>query len=139
MKLKKMAISMISAALLCTALSLAPAAPARAEETPFINIAEITLKPECREDFISALKEVMETAMRVEPGVIMLYAVVDKDDPNKLTGFDIYKDEAAFKAHCETPHFKKYIEATKDMAVSKSVKRAIAVELRDKHNTQQEK
>lgn len=118
---------------LCAAAILFGAGTARAGgEKPFINVAEITLKPECREAFLAAVREEMRESLRVEPGVIALYAVADENDPNKLTSFDMYEDEAAYAAHCETPHFKKYIETTKDMAVSKSVKHVLPVELCDK-------
>lgn len=121
-------------ALLCAAaLALPFAGTALAEEkAPRVNMAEIVLKPECREAFLAAVREEMRESLRVEPGVIALYAVADENAPNKLTFFDMYEDEAAYAAHCETPHFKKYIETTKDMAVSKSVKHVLPVELCDK-------
>ena len=33
--------------------------------------------------------------------------------------FEIYDNADAFKAHLETPHFKKYAETTKDMVKSR--------------------
>ena len=92
-------------------------------------MAEIVLKPECRDAFLAAVREEMRESLRVEPGVIALYMVADAEDPNKLTFFDMYTDDAAYDAHCATPHFKKYIETTKEMAVSKKVIRVTPLEM----------
>ena len=61
------------------------------------------------------LKEEIEVSMRLEPGVLVLYAVAEKERPNHVTILDIYADEAAYKSHIATPHFKKYKEGTLDM------------------------
>ena len=78
----------------------------------------------------------MRESLRVEPGVIALYMVADAEDLNKLTFFDMYTDDAAYDAYCATPHFKKYIETTKDMAVSKKVIRVTPLELCDRLGAQ---
>lgn len=92
-------------------------------------MAEITLKPECREAFLAAVREEMRESLRVEPGVVALYMVADENNENKLTFFEIYADDEAYQKHRDTPHFKKYIETTKDMAVSKKVIRVTPLEL----------
>jgi quinol monooxygenase YgiN len=53
--------------------------------------------------------------IRIEPGVLALYAVAAKDDPAHIRVFEIYADEDAYKAHLETPLFKKYKAATQHM------------------------
>lgn len=121
-------------ALLCVAaLALPFAGTALAgEKAPCVNMAEITLKPECRDAFLAAVREEMRESLRVEPGVVALYMVADENDENKLTFFEIYADDEAYQKHRDTPHFKKYIETTKDMAVSKKVIRATPLELCDR-------
>ena len=42
-------------------------------------------------------------------------AVFEKENPSQVRLFDA----DAFKAHLETPHFKKYAETTKDMVKSR--------------------
>lgn len=125
-------------ALLCAAaLALPFAGAALAEEkAPRVNMAEITLKPECREAFLAAVREEMRESLRVEPGVVALYMVADENDENKLTFFEIYADDEAYQKHRDTPHFKKYIETTKDMAVSKKVIRVTPLELCDRLGAQ---
>jgi 4-carboxymuconolactone decarboxylase len=56
--------------------------------------------------------------MRVEPGVLTLYAVSEKDHPTHFTILEIYKNKDAYEAHLKTPHFIKYKTATKDMVKS---------------------
>jgi quinol monooxygenase YgiN len=50
----------------------------------------------------AALKEGIETAVRIEPGVQTLYAVYDKEHPTHVTVFEVYADSAAYHAHLET-------------------------------------
>ncbi len=125
-------------ALLCVAaLALPFAGTALAgEKAPRVNMAEITLKPECRDAFLAAVREEMRESLRVEPGVVALYMVADETDDNKLTFFEIYADDEAYQKHRDTPHFKKYIETTKDMAVSKKVIRVVPLELCDRLGAQ---
>jgi 4-carboxymuconolactone decarboxylase len=85
---------------------------------PMIRMAKIVIDSASLDTYKAALKEGVETAVRVEPGVLTLYAVYEKDRPTHVTVFEVYADEAAYKAHLETPHFLKYKAATKDMVRS---------------------
>ena len=53
--------------------------------------------------------------MRLEPGVLTLYAVAEKEQPNKITILEIYADHDAYKKHIQTPHFQKYKQGTQNM------------------------
>jgi quinol monooxygenase YgiN len=83
-----------------------------------VRIAKLQIDSSQLEKFKSALKEHAETAVRVEPGVLTLYAVYEKNNPTHVTVFEIYANEAAYKAHLQTPHFLKYKASTKDMVKS---------------------
>jgi quinol monooxygenase YgiN len=85
---------------------------------PLVRIAKIQIDPAQLQQYKTALKEHAETAVRVEPGVLALYAVADKNDSTHITVFEIYADTAAYKAHLQTAHFKKYKSTTKDMVKS---------------------
>ncbi|OUO93429.1 putative quinol monooxygenase [Cloacibacillus sp. An23] len=121
-------------ALLCAAALALPfaGAAAAAEKAPRVNMAEIVVKPECREAFLASVREEMRESLRVEPGVVALYMVADKNDENRLLFFEIYADDEAYQKHRDMPHFKKYIETTKDMAVSKEVIQTAPLELCDR-------
>jgi quinol monooxygenase YgiN len=82
------------------------------------RVANIRVDPAKLPGYIAALKEEIQTAVREEPGVLTLYAVADKKSPSRITIFEVYADEKAYKAHLETAHFKKYKLGTKSMVKS---------------------
>ena len=88
------------------------------EKNQMVRLAKITVEPLKLDEYNVALKEQMTTAVRVEKGVLTYYAVADKKAPSHITILEIYADTAAYKAHIETPHFKKYKETVKDMVKS---------------------
>ena len=51
------------------------------------------------------IKEEIKTSVRLEPGVLTLYAVEEKGNPSHITIVEIYADEDAYKTHLQTPHF----------------------------------
>jgi 4-carboxymuconolactone decarboxylase len=83
-----------------------------------IHVAKLRIDPAQFETYKKILKEGVETAIRVGPGVLNLYAVSEKDNPIYITVFEVYASAAAYKTHLETPHFKKYKTATKYMIKS---------------------
>jgi quinol monooxygenase YgiN len=82
------------------------------------RIARITVDSLQVAEYRKLLKEQMDAAVRLEPGVISYSVYADKTDPSKLTILEVYADSAAYLAHRETPHFKKYKSATSDMVKS---------------------
>ena len=73
-----------------------------------IRLAKIEIDPAQIREYNTALKEQIQTAVRLEPGVLTYYAVADKKDPSRITILEIYADSAAYQKHIATPHFKKY-------------------------------
>lgn len=88
------------------------------QKTQMVRLAKIQVDPSQLEKYNAALKEQMTAAVSIEPGVLTYYAVADKNNPSRITILEIYADTAAYKAHIETPHFKKYKETVKDMVKS---------------------
>ena len=83
-----------------------------------VRIAELKIDPAQIESYKAALKEEIESSIRVEPGVLALYAVSVKNEPAQIRIFETYADEAAYRAHLETAHFKKYKTSTQEMVKS---------------------
>src|SRR5438105_4656310 len=81
----------------------APAAPL---EDRIVRLAELEIDPAQLDVYKAALKEEIESSIRVEPGVLTLYAVSVKDHPNQIRLFEMYRDQSSYRAHLETPHFK---------------------------------
>ncbi len=113
----------------------APKAAHAGEAASAIRIAHLRIKPDQMAAFAAAVKEEMEAALRLEPGVTAIYAVADKQDPTRLTFFEMYTDENAYQTHRETPHFQKYFHSTQDMIAERALLEAAPFELRDKYNT----
>lgn len=88
-------------------------------QVPYVRVAELEVDPDQLESFNAATKEVGETSVRVEPGCIVLYAVSEKENPAHVKVFEIYRDENAYQAHIQTPHFKKFRATTDNMVRSR--------------------
>src|SRR4051794_30469758 len=107
-------------------LSLFAWGSASAQESKrVVQFAKLQIDPAQLDNYKAALKEGVETALRVEPGVLTLYAMADKENPAHITLLEIYADEDAYKAHLQTPHFLKYKTGTKDMVKSLELIRVI--------------
>ncbi|MEI9920193.1 MAG: putative quinol monooxygenase [Bacteroidota bacterium] len=91
---------------------------AEAQDNRVIRIAKIKIDAAHIEEYKVAVREQIETAVRVEAGVLTLYAVHDKKDPTSVTVFEIYADQAAYQSHIQTEHFKKYKTSTANMVKS---------------------
>jgi quinol monooxygenase YgiN len=87
-------------------------------EGRYVQVAEIEVDPAQLKNYRTAVRKQIEAAIREEPGVLVLYAVFDQDNPAHVTAFEIYKNVAAYKAHLESAHFKKYKVATETMVKS---------------------
>jgi quinol monooxygenase YgiN len=97
-----------------------------------VRIAKLQIDSAQLENYKAALKEHAETAVRVEPGVLTLYAVYEKNNPTHVTVFEIYANQDAYKAHLQTPHFIKYKTSTKDMVKSLELVETVPIALETK-------
>lgn len=84
----------------------------------YVQEAEIEIDPPQLDDYIAVVAEHIETAIRLEPGVLALYAVSEKDHPARVRVFEVYQDIDAYRSHLETAHFKTYKAATEKMVRS---------------------
>ena len=82
------------------------------------RIAKIKVDAKQLENYKSALKEQMNAAIKLEPGVLSYTAVADKKDATLITIFEVYASVEAYQSHIIAPHFKKYKETVKDMVLS---------------------
>ena len=106
---------------------------AEEQKVPFVRIAELEIDPAQMEKYQTAVKEEMEISVRTEPGVLAIYAVAEKDNPARLRFFEMYADEAAYNAHIQSPHFKKYVAITKDMITSRRLIDTVPIQLSAKN------
>lgn len=90
-------------------LSLLFAIQANAQsDQRMVRLAKIEVAAGQLENYKAALNEQMQTAIKLEPGVLTYYAVADEQNPCNITILEIYADTAAYQQHIQTAHFKKY-------------------------------
>lgn len=80
-----------------------------------VRIAELEIDPAQLNAFQRALVEEIEVSIRVEPGVLALWAVSIKGHPEQIRLFETYRDTASYQSPLQTPHFKKYKTLTQGM------------------------
>jgi quinol monooxygenase YgiN len=100
-----------------------------------VRIAKLEIDPAQLDAYKMALKEHAEIAVRVEPGVLNLYAVYEKERPTHVTVFEIYASADAYQFHLQTPHFKRYKSTTKDMVRSLELTEVSPIALETKYKS----
>jgi len=103
-----------------------------AQDSTVVRIARLQIDSTRLDLYKEILKEEIEAALRVEPGVLALYSVAEKNNPDHITIFEIYASDSAYRAHILTPHFLKYKTSTKDMVLHLDLSEHQPVLLRSK-------
>ncbi|MBL7861929.1 MAG: antibiotic biosynthesis monooxygenase [Cyclobacteriaceae bacterium] len=103
--------------LMLLAQGMSPAATAQENER-LVRLAKLVIDSTQLKQYQGYLKEEIETSLRVEPGVLTLYAVSEKARPTHITILEIYASKDAYNKHIQTPHFLKYKNGTKAMVKS---------------------
>jgi quinol monooxygenase YgiN len=102
-------------------------------DTTVVRVADLVIDPTQLDAYTAAVKEEMAASVKVEPGVLAIYAVAEKDDPTHLRFLEIYTNEQAYLDHRESPHFKKYLAITGPMITSRKLVEAVPVQLSAKN------
>jgi len=76
-----------------------------------VVIVSANVKPEQRGRFLEAIEDNAVSAVRDEPGCLRFDLVRDQEDPDHYLFYEVYRDEPAFQAHRDTPHFARWREA----------------------------
>ena len=80
-----------------------------------VRIAAIEIEPNYLKEYIAILKKEAEASVRLEPGVICIYTMFQKENPTQIRLLEIYANKEAYASHLQTPHFKHYKETTLEM------------------------
>lgn len=88
------------------------------EKGQIVRLAKLVIDSAHLESYKVFLREGIETALRVEPGVLTLYAVSEKENPTHFTILETYASTEVYEAHIQTPHFLKYKKGTLHMVKS---------------------
>ena len=88
---------------------------------PIIRIFEMQIRPESVQKFTELGKHNIRQSVNTEQGVLGMYVMTDKADPNIFYVVEAYADETAYQAHRASPHFQTWLNSTKKMIVSRKM------------------
>ncbi len=80
----------------------------------YIIVAAIQIKEGFKEQYINGITENARGAVNDEPGCMRFDVIQDASDSNRIWVYEVYRDEEAFQAHTQAPHFLKFREASAD-------------------------
>ncbi|MEQ8424109.1 MAG: putative quinol monooxygenase [Cyclobacteriaceae bacterium] len=80
-----------------------------------VRIAELEIETDYLDEYLEILKEESEASLRLEPGVICIYPMFQKENPTQIRLLEIYANKEAYESHLKTPHFQKYKSTTAEM------------------------
>jgi quinol monooxygenase YgiN len=83
-----------------------------------IRISEIEIDSNYLEEYKTILKEESRASVTVEPGVISIYPMYQKENPAQVRILEIYANREAYESHLKTPHFQTYKTTTLKMVKS---------------------
>lgn len=83
------------------------------------NFVIVDVKPEFSQAFKDIVLPEMVESLKVEDGVLAMYAATDKENSNRWYFYEIYASRAAYEAHRQTPHFIDYLKQTANMTTNK--------------------
>ena len=101
---------------LCTLLASTSAFAQKKDK--MVRLAEIEIDPKYLEEYKAILKEESRASVELEPGVISIFPMYQKENPTQLRLLEIYADREAYEQHLKTPHFQKYKTSTLKMVKS---------------------
>jgi quinol monooxygenase YgiN len=83
-----------------------------------IRISEIEIDSNHLKEYIAILKEESRASVKLEPGVISIYSMYEKEKPTQVRILEIYASREAYESHLKTPHFQTYKTTTLKMVKS---------------------
>ena len=89
--------------------------------TGYVVCVEFEIRPELFAAFRPLMIENARVSARDEPGCRQFDVCVPEDGTPRVFLYEVYDDEAAFEAHLETAHFKRFAEATREMIVGRRI------------------
>ncbi|WP_253250950.1 putative quinol monooxygenase [Flavobacterium sp. ACN6] len=77
-----------------------------------VRISEIEIFPEFLSEYKAILKEESSASVKLEPGVLAIFPMYQKNDSTQIRILEMYKDQDSYQFHLKTPHFLKYKTTT---------------------------
>lgn len=117
MKYRRRAVLGVFALTLSVSLTACPL-PGQTPQGRVVRLAELEIDPARLQQYKTALRQEIDASIRVEPGVLTLYAVSVKKHPEQVRLFEMYANPDSYQAHLRSPHFLKYKKETAGMVKS---------------------
>lgn len=100
--------------------------------TTINNLVIVDVKPEYQQAFKKIVLTEMAESLRLENGVLAMYAAIEVNNENRWYFYEIYASAVDYQRHRETPHFQEYIEQTAAMTTGKESIPIVPVFLKNK-------
>ncbi len=87
----------------------------------FVVVVDFDVAAGAEAEFLALVKDNADASVRLEPGCSRFDVAVSAGG-RKVFLYEIYDDEAAFRAHLATPHFVAFDRATAALVEAKAVR-----------------
>ncbi len=84
-------------------------------------IAYLTAKPGMEDKFKEAMTAQAKRCLANEPGCLQFDVVQDPKNSARLVMLEVYKDDAAIKAHQDSQHFKDFRPVVSELVADRKV------------------
>jgi len=84
-------------------------------------LAYLTAKPGKEAEFKEKMTAQAKRCLANEPGCLQFDVAQDPKDPARLVMLEVYKDEAAIKAHQESAHFKDFRPTISELVADRKI------------------
>jgi quinol monooxygenase YgiN len=96
----------------------APTSSAGFPQGMMVRISEIQIDPARLDEYNAILKEESAASVRLEPGVISIFPMYQREHPTEIRILEIYASRAAYESHIQSAHFQTYKTSTLSMVKS---------------------
>lgn len=83
-----------------------------------VRLSEIEIVSSHLDEYKAILKEEAAASVRLEPGVIAIFPMYQKEHPTQVRILELYASREAYESHLQTPHFQRYKTTTLKMVES---------------------
>ena len=84
-------------------------------------LAYLTAKPGKEAEFKDKMTAQADRCLANEPGCLQFDVAQDPNNPARLVMLEVYKDEAAIKAHQESAHFKDFRPTISELVADRKI------------------
>jgi quinol monooxygenase YgiN len=99
-------------------LLFGPTAVAGQQTEIMVRVSEIEILSSYLEEYKAILKEEAAASVRLEPGVIAIFPMYQKEHPTQVRILELYANRKAYESHLQTSHFQRYKTTTLRMVKS---------------------